>query len=81
MGAALGDLYPVLHNPVHKSVHVINSPAPIGGCQLNTLAKIGCALGVRTKRLYNESADSSLNKLQSIQDNKTQHETDHAEGE
>ena len=26
--------------------------ATIGGCQLNTLAKIGTALGVRTKRLY-----------------------------
>ena len=29
--------------------------ATIGGCQLNTLAKIGTALGVRTKRLYDEA--------------------------
>jgi len=29
MGTALGDLYPVLDNPVHQPVHVINSPAPI----------------------------------------------------
>lgn len=26
----------------------------IGGCQLNTLAKIADALGVKTKRLYEE---------------------------
>ena len=26
----------------------------IGGCQLNTLARIGSALGVKTKRLYDE---------------------------
>ena len=26
----------------------------IGACQLNTLAKIGGALGVKTKRLYEE---------------------------
>ena len=26
----------------------------IGACQLNTLAKIGGALGVKTKRLYDE---------------------------
>ena len=28
--------------------------ATIGACQLNTLAKIGAALGVKTKRLYDE---------------------------
>jgi len=28
--------------------------ATIGACQLNTLAKIGAALGVKTKRLYIE---------------------------
>jgi len=27
----------------------------IGGCQLNTLAKIGGALGVNTKKLYDEA--------------------------
>lgn len=26
----------------------------IGGCQLNTLGRIGAALGVKTKRLYDE---------------------------
>lgn len=26
----------------------------IGGCQLNTLARIGSALGVKTKKLYDE---------------------------
>ena len=29
----------------------------IGGCQLNTLSKIGGALGVKTKRLYEEVND------------------------
>ena len=31
----------------------------IGGCQLNTLAKIGTALGVKTKRLYDEGEEKS----------------------
>lgn len=30
----------------------------IGSCQLNTLAKIGDSLGVRTKRLYDEMPDA-----------------------
>ena len=37
-----------------STVHRATQDATIGGCQLNTLAKIGTALGVRTKRLYNE---------------------------
>ena len=36
------------------TVHRATQDATIGGCQLNTLAKIGGALGVRTKRLYEE---------------------------
>jgi hypothetical protein len=36
------------------TVHRATQNATIGGCQLNTLAKIGAALGVRTKRLYGE---------------------------
>ena len=36
------------------TVHRATQDATIGGCQLNTLAKIGGALGVRTKRLYDE---------------------------
>ena len=38
------------------TVHRATQDATIGGCQLNTLARIGGALGVRTKRLYDESA-------------------------
>jgi Predicted transcriptional regulator len=30
----------------------------IGSCQLNTLSKIGAALGVKTKRLYEEMPDA-----------------------
>lgn len=37
----------------------------IGACQLNTLAKIGVALGVSTKSLYEE-----VDELESIPDNK-----------
>ena len=37
---------------VHRATH----DETIGGCQLNTLAKIGGALGVKTKRLYDETA-------------------------
>ena len=36
------------------SVHRATQDSTIGGCQLNTLAKIGGALGVKTKRLYDE---------------------------
>ena len=35
---------------VHRATH----DETIGSCQLNTLAKIGVALGVKTKRLYDE---------------------------
>ena len=37
-----------------RTVHRATQDATIGGCQLNTLAKIGGALGVKTKRLYDE---------------------------
>ena len=37
-----------------QTVHRATQDATIGGCQLNTLGKIGGALGVRTKRLYDE---------------------------
>ena len=37
-----------------RTVHRATQDATIGGCQLNTLEKIGGALGVRTKRLYDE---------------------------
>ena len=37
-----------------STVHRATQDATIGGCQLNTLARIGGALGVRTKRLYEE---------------------------
>lgn len=32
----------------------------IGGCQLNTLARIGEALGVKTKKLYEEVAGDAM---------------------
>lgn len=38
-----------------STVHRATQDETIGGCQLNTLAKIGSALGVKTKRLYEES--------------------------
>ena len=37
-----------------RTVHRATQDNTIGGCQLNTLAKIGSALGVKTKRLYDE---------------------------
>ena len=37
-----------------RTVHRATQDATVGGCQLNTLAKIGAALGVKTKRLYDE---------------------------
>lgn len=36
------------------TVHRATQDATIGACQLNTLGKIGRALGVKTKRLYDE---------------------------
>ena len=39
-----------------QTVHRATQDATIGGCQLNTLARIGGALGVKTKRLYDEGA-------------------------
>ena len=38
-----------------RTVHRATQDATIGGCQLNTLAKIGTALGVRAKRLFDEA--------------------------
>jgi len=38
-----------------RTIHRATQDATIGGCQLNTLASIGAALGVRTKRLYDET--------------------------
>ena len=38
---------------VHRATH----DATIGGCQLNTLAKIGGALGVKVKKLFDETED------------------------
>ena len=40
-----------------RTVHRATQDATIGACQLNTLAKIGGALGVKTKRLYEEVND------------------------
>jgi hypothetical protein len=37
-----------------RTVHRATRDATIGGCQLNTLARIGGSLGVKTKRLYDE---------------------------
>jgi len=37
-----------------STVHRATQDATIGGCQLNTLAKIGGALGVKAKRLFDE---------------------------
>ena len=36
---------------VHRATH----DNTIGGCQLNTLAKIGSALGVKVKKLFDET--------------------------
>lgn len=38
-----------------RTIHRATQDETIGGCQLNTLAKIGSALGVKTKRLYEET--------------------------
>lgn len=37
-----------------RTLHRATKDETIGGCQLNTLAKIGAALGVKTKKLYEE---------------------------
>ena len=37
-----------------RTIHRATQDDTIGGCQLNPLAKIGGALGVKTKRLYEE---------------------------
>ena len=37
-----------------RTIHRATQDDTIGGCQLNTLAKIADALGVKTKRLYEE---------------------------
>ena len=42
-----------------RTVHRATQDATIGACQLNTLAKIGGALGVKTKRLYEEQEEST----------------------
>ena len=36
------------------TIHRATQDDTIGACQLNTLAKIGGALGVKTKKLYEE---------------------------
>lgn len=38
-----------------RTIHRATQDATIGACQLNTLARIGEALGVKTKRLYEEA--------------------------
>ena len=37
-----------------QTIHRATQDTTIGSCQLNTLAKIGGALGVKTKKLYDE---------------------------
>jgi hypothetical protein len=37
-----------------RTIHRATQDSTIGACQLNTLAKIGWALGAKTKRLYEE---------------------------
>jgi DNA-binding phage protein len=37
-----------------QTIYRATQDATIGGCQLNTLARIGGSLGVKTKRLYDE---------------------------
>jgi len=41
-----------------RTLHRATKDETIGGCQLNTLSKIGAALGVKTKKLYEEVDDS-----------------------
>ena len=43
-----------------QTVFRATQDATIGGCQLNTLAKIGGALGVKTKRLYDEPGNMTV---------------------
>ena len=45
-----------------STVHRATQGDTIGACQLNTLAKIGGALGVKTKRLYDEVEGEQLGK-------------------
>ena len=40
-----------------RTLHRATKDETIGGCQLNTLSKIGVALGVKTKKLYEEADD------------------------
>lgn len=40
-----------------RTVHRATQDATIGSCQLNTLAKIGGALGVKVKKLFDETED------------------------
>jgi transcriptional regulator with XRE-family HTH domain len=42
------------------SVHRATQDSTIGGCQLNTLAKIGGALGVKAKKLFDEVEGQEL---------------------
>lgn len=42
------------------TVHRATQDETIGGCQLNTLARIGEALGVKTKKLYEEVAGDAM---------------------
>ena len=42
-----------------STVHRATQDATIGACQLNTLARIGGALGVKTKRLYEEAEENN----------------------
>jgi len=41
-----------------RTLHRATQDDTIGSCQLNTLSKIGAALGVKTKRLYEETSDA-----------------------
>ena len=43
-----------------RTVHRTIQAETIGGCQLNTLALIGAALGVKTKKLYEEVESPAL---------------------
>ena len=43
-----------------RTIHRATQDATIGGCQLNTLAKISGALGVKTTRLYDEAEGQEL---------------------
>ena len=46
-----------------RTIHRATQDDTIGGCQLNTLAKIADALSVKTKRLYEEVEE--IEKLES----------------